>query len=332
MWTLGLLRKRLFSISPDEATFARRGFRPTSPPVQRRLERVGETFLGGYSAALEAQDAAALEQVLNQVDHDFRGFAFEGAAMALGLFDFITPWRRDRLDVFLQGPGDAHAYMVHVGLGWAAARVPWVRRSVERRLAGLDPLLRWLVLDGYGFHQGYFHWPLHVRRQRMVPWLSPYGQRAFDQGLGRSLWFVEGADVPRIVATIASFDDGRQADLWSGIGLACAYAGGARRQDLEALRDAARQHFPPLAQGAAFAAKARQRAGNEADHAELACRVLCGSSASAAAAVTDQCLEDLRDEQDRPAYESWRRRVQEQLLTDASPAAPPGLRKEGAAS
>ena len=332
MTTIGWLCKRCFDISPREATTARRGFRPASPSVQHRLEKVGQTFLDGYRAALETSEPNALGQRLNRIDSEWRGFAFEGSAMALALFDFITPWRRDRLDVFLRGLGDPHAYMVHVGLGWAAARLPWVRRNVESHLQRLDPLLRWLVLDGYGFHQGYFYWPQYVRQQKIIARLSPYARRAFDQGLGRSLWFIEGADVSQILATISAFDNERHADLWSGVGLACTYAGGAERADIEAVRQAANHYLPQLAQGAAFAAKARQRAGNAADHTETACQVLCGMSAAAAAEVTDRCLGDLPAGSELPAYELWRQRVQEQVVADGEFAAAPGLRTESAAS
>ena len=329
MSTLGWLRKRLFGISPKEATSARRGFRPASPAVQLRFDKVGQTFLDGYGFALETSVPDELALQLNRIEPQWRGFAFEGSAMALGLFDFMTPWRRDRFSDFLREVGDPHTYMLHVGLGWAAARVPWVRANVETYLQGLDPLLRWLVLDGYGFHQGYFHWPEYVRQQRTVPQLSLYARRAFDQGLGRSLWFVESANVSQVKATIADFEDTRQPDLWSGIGLACTYAGGAASEDVETLRDAAPRCLPQIAQGAAFAAKVRQRAGNPAEHTELACRILCGLPAEEAAAVTDRCLQGLADgagdsagivtdgtDNDVPAYEQWRRRVQEQLVAN----------------
>src|ERR1039457_1019400 len=80
-------------------------------------------------------------------------------------------------------------------------------------------------------------------------------RRAFDQGLGRSLWFVEGADASRIAAAISSFPKARQPDLWSGVGLACAYAGGRDQAHLELLRETAGPYVAQVAQGAAFAAK-----------------------------------------------------------------------------
>src|SRR5262249_36094553 len=161
----------------------------------------------------------------------------------------------NRVQLFLRGPGAAHAYMVHVGVGWALARL---HRSVAATLERFDPLLRWLIVDGYGFHEGYFHWRRAVVMQAIPRQLTGYAQRAFDQGLGRSLWFVTGAEVDRLCAAIQAFPARRHADLWSGVGLASAYAGGVGLGDLCALRVAAGAYVPFLAQGAAFAAKARQ--------------------------------------------------------------------------
>jgi len=82
-----------------------------------------------------------------------------------------------------------------------------------------------------------------------------------------------------------------------------------------ALRAAAGDWAPQLAQGAAFAAKARQRAGALTPATELACAVLCGCSAAAAAAATDEAQRELAPESTPaavsavPAYEVWRQRI-----------------------
>ena len=149
--TWGSFRRRLFGIAPEETTFARRGFPPGTERARRRLEAIGRTFVDGYHAALLDDAPERLARRLAAVDPERRGFAFEGAAMGLSLRDYLTPWRRDRWRRFLAGPGSAHAYMVHVGVGWTLARL---RRSVLPALRRYDPLLRWLVVDGYGFHEG----------------------------------------------------------------------------------------------------------------------------------------------------------------------------------
>ncbi len=313
------LRRLLLGISAAETSFARRRFRGDSAAVRERLEEVGRCFVHGYNAALEEDRPLPLAARLeSEVAHEYRGFAYEGAGMAFALLDTLIPGRRDRLARFLAGPGDAHAYIVHVGAGWILARLPL---SPERLLARLqDPLLRWLALDGYGFHEGFFRWPRAVERRRVPRKVRGYARRGFDHGLGRSLWFVDGADVGLIPRTIAAFPEGRRPDLWSGVGLACGYAGGRGREDLETLRRAAGAHAPLLAQGVAFAAKARERAGNPAEHTELATRVICGASAAAAAAVTDEAGRGLpADASGEPAFEVWRRRIQDRFRERSLP-------------
>jgi hypothetical protein len=79
---------------------------------------------------------------------------------------------------------------------------------------------------------------------------------------------------------------------------------------LGTLRESAGPHWPHLAQGAAFAAKARQRAGNLTGYTDRATKVLCGLSAVDAARLSDATLENLPTDASQPAYEIWRQRLQ----------------------
>jgi hypothetical protein len=295
----------------EEATFARRGFHATDSNVRDRLEKAGQTFLTGYHAALGSCELSALADQLSSLPSALRGFAFEGAGMSLALQDCLSISRGyPRFNAFLAGPGSPHAYMLHVGAGWAFARIPWLRRRILSAISRLDPLLTWLAVDGFGFHEGYFH-PQHSVEIRRVPaGLNGYAGRAFDQGLGRSLWFVKGADPDRIRAAIARFEERRRADLWSGVGLACAYAGGASEEAVRRLIDLSGSGLPHFAQGVAFAAKARQRAGNPDSNTELTCQLVWGLSCIAAAGLTDEALVDLPTDGAEPAYEHWRQRIQ----------------------
>lgn len=314
---MGLLLKWLFDISPRETSFERRGFRGGNAVARSRLEQVGVAFIAGYRAALEGASHGALIPRLEATAPDFRGFAYEGAAMALALLDRITPWNRSRVAKFLAGPGDPHAYMVHVGAGWVLARMPG---SVDKFIARFDPLLRWLIVDGYGFHEAFFHWPRYLGADAIPGRVQGYAQRAFDQGFGRCLWFLEGTEVGRIAKTIGGFSPERRGDLWSGVGLASVYAGEVAETELQALRDAARPFVPQLAQGAAFAAKARQRAGNLSPYHDLACGVLCGLDATEAAQVSDEALENLPADGVQPAYEIWRQRIQQRFFQSSEVA------------
>jgi hypothetical protein len=307
------LRKRIFEIPFEEVTCDRRGFNDSGHAARERLEHIGRSFLQGYHAALNDEGLESLVFKLEAVDHDFSGFAYEGAAMGLTLLDQLSFRKRERLLTFLNGAGSRHTYMVHVGVGWAIARVPWLRRNFEKAAQHLDPLLRWLAADGNGFSDFYFNFPAVMRKPERLERLQGYTRHAYAQGVGRGLWFVAGASADQVSRWISLLPRSLHGDLWSGIGLACAMAGGADRAAIEQLKLLSGDHQAAMAQGAAFAAKTRQQADNPTQHTEMACQILCGLDANAAAQLTDATRRCLPVDAIGPAYEIWRRRIQSQF-------------------
>jgi hypothetical protein len=298
-------------MSSGETNYERRGFRGATPEMRQRLETIGATFLEGYNVAItHGTPNEPLLAELEKVDLELRGFAYEGAAMGFALLDRLTPWRPNRFGQFLRIKGDVHPYMLHVGVGWVWARIPLGTRRARARL---DPVLAWLAYDGWGFHEGFFRWPKYVDGNRWPMQLTGYEKRSFDQGLGRSLWFVNGGNPDLILEMTKKFPADRRGDLWSGIGLAATYAGIVTQETLSTLRNCAGEKWSCLAQGAAFAAEARQRAGNSAEYTEMATRILCGLSTTEAARLCDTTLENLPENGSEPAFEIWRTRIQNQL-------------------
>jgi enediyne biosynthesis protein E3 len=299
------MRRTLFGISRREAEFARRGFEATRPDAQAHLESIGQTFIDGYNAWLSRE----LDATLPQISTELVGFAVEGAAMASALLDHLTPWGGGRWQALLQDRSQ-HLYMIHVGAGWATARL---RRSLRSAVARRDPLLGWLVADGWGFHQTYFHPAQWATGRKRFPARGGYLANAVDQGVGRALWFVAGADPARVARALERFASDRQADLWSGVGLAATYAGGCTSEDLRSLVTLAGGFRAHLAQGAAFAATARSVAGNVTPHTELAARTIWERSAGELA----QLAKVLEPPNPRAVlghdYETWRSRLREAL-------------------
>lgn len=299
----------LLAIPPEATRFSTHGFHVGTSDTREQLERSAATFVLGYHTALASSTNGELAQQLEQVEPNFKGFAYEGAAMALGLLDFFFP-RNRRFLPFTQEEGNDHIYMLYVGWGWTMGRLP--RKQIKATAhSPYDPLLRWLAYDGYGFHEGFFSWQRTFIQQRQPSSLpAGYACRAFDQGLGRGLWFVGCGDVSYIAECIGAFPRSRQADLWSGIGLACTYAGGVSEATIRQLYQAALPFYPQLAQGAAFAVKARQRAGNLGPYTKLACDILCQQSIDNVASIANSSLENLPPDNEEPAFEIWRRRIQ----------------------
>ena len=319
------LRRRLLTPNVVETTLDKRGFHKKSAAAQVRLETVGKTFITGYASAVEARTPADAEERIEQLPDWLRGFAYEGAGMGLAILDGLPLGRSDHSRRFLATPrGTAYQHLAYVGIGWAMARLPRFRWPEP---TSLDPVLVPLVLDGYGFHQAYFHTARYVGAKYQNPDFSwpgggPHGRyanKAIDQGIGRAAWFVHGTDPVRVADMIDSFPTERRADLWSGVGLAATYAGGddpaTAEQELRLLISRAGDHRGNLAQGSAFAANARVRSGIVPAHSALATQELCGATPQEAAALADELRPGHQADGDEPAYEVWRARLADAFVS-----------------
>ncbi|MEW1585512.1 DUF1702 family protein [Micromonospora vinacea] len=315
--TLGSIRRLVLTPSLAETTFARRGFPVTPGPVTRRLEAIPQAVICGFEWGIDMRDQWELERRLELVEPEMRGFAYEGAAMALTVIDAMPGPRRHRARELLAGPGRPHTFLTYIGIGFAMARLPrplW--KGVLPDLTGTPyyPTMSWLAVDGYGFDRAYFETKRWVTRQELLPaypWQgrADYFPRAVDQGIGRALWFIHGAGAADVAAAVRRFAPARQADLWSGVGLAATFAGGADLGSLRSLVDAAGEDHAHLAQGAVFAAKARHFSGFQPAHTEVALTALAGMSIEAAAALADDVAVDSLAGDAEPDYEVWRRRI-----------------------
>jgi hypothetical protein len=324
--TLRAIRRRILTPSTSNAELSVRGFHVKSPAAKDLLETVGRTFLEGYAHAAEARTPEEPREALERIPRQFRGFAYEGAGMGFAVRDGLPFGRGGRTAAFLAGPGLVHSYMVYVGVGWAMARVPRFRWS---KLELSDPVLRWLALDGYGFHQAYFHTQKYVHGQYREPTLpfpadgaGWYVKNGIDQGIGRAMWFVGGSDPTVVADMFDSFDEDRRADLWAGAGLAATYAGGGDEHELRVFKARAGKYLPNLAQGSAFAATARVEAGLEIEHTGLATRVFCDLTPEQATRLCGETRPPSQAEVPAhpgvPAFEVWRRRIASAFPTAGS--------------
>jgi hypothetical protein len=305
----GSLSRSLFGVPYKIAT----AFRQGTSETWMQLEAAVLAALEGYHAILEGSAFQALIPRLDTVPLELRGYAYEGAAMGLTGLDLMLPWKK-RLLAYMAGPGAPHIYMVHIGAGEALARL---RRRPEPFIARLpDRVLCWLVMDGYGFHEGFFASHRTIDRQFVPKHLSNYARHIFDQGVGRSLWFTAGADIERISSSIAAFPISRQADMWAGVGVGCTYVGGIDEAGIKALRWASGPYSAELAMGSATVAKGRLRAGNPAPHSNLACKMLCEVSSEEAAQMVDKAFMNLPLDGPEPAFAILQRRIKANFVKE----------------
>lgn len=306
---IGRLFRRLLQLRTSAAGFQVRGFAISSMAQQGHLEGIGMAFIHAFNAALKEDDPKALKQRTDAVPPDHRGFAIEGATAGLAVADAVG-FRQSCLAAWLSLTESEFTYLAHVGTGWALALLPWRRAAILRML---DPVHHWLAMDGLGFRDTYFRPRLGLSGQRLVG--RGYAARAYDQGVGRALWFLAGGDAGRAVQLIGGVDETRRSDLWSGLGLAMSYAGYLRPMDLLCVESCVGEHRAALRQGAAFAAEACARAGHIPLHTIDAVRALTRRDAGDVARTVRIAREDavLVCSRQVPSYESWRQLVQQRL-------------------
>ena len=300
---------RFLKLDQREADFDTRGFSPCDPTARANLEFIGKQFIAGFNCGLRCSEVLELRVSISHQVSVYQGFFAEGTAMGVAVADAARPWR-PLLPSYLKVCESDFDYLTHVGAGWALARVPWRRRAI---LATLDIVHVWLAYDGLGFHDAYFS-PQRLlsgwKRER-----SGYETRAYDQGVGRALWFVCGANVTRISDVIAALDRERSADLWSGVGLAMTYAGSGDAAAPSLVKLKAGSCVPMLLQGAAFAAEACSRAGPVPPQVVETVRLLTGLSCDLVVDLVRDARESIESihTEEFPPYEIWRRRVQHAL-------------------
>lgn len=328
---LGVLRRMILSPSLADVSFAGRGFAVRPTPATAALEAIPQAVVCGFEWGVELTDPDDLRRRLDMLDTRLRGFGYEGATMALTVRDAMAAGRGHRTRDLLSGPGRPHTFLTYIGIGFAMARLP--RRlwgGVLPDLTGTPyyPTMSWLAVDGYGFDRAYFDTANVVDRQRRpapYPWQGHpgYFPHAVDQGIGRALWFIHGGVPDDVIAALRAFAPGRHADLWSGVGLAATFAGGCDEAGLRSLRRAAGSLWPHLAQGAVFAAKARDFSGFVPGHTGTALHALTGLTVPAATVLADDVSLNRPDAAGEPDYESWRRQIRDHLGAITRSGRPP---------
>lgn len=311
------LARRLLGLSVEEfprLAAARVGDHADMERTWQAFQPVANTLVDSFYLALDVPDQDELAACLNGLAPELRGIGYEGAGMGLQLSDALVP-TRPRLQRFVHGHGHPYRCLVYIGAGMVLARLP---HDPMRFVAKLDPLTRWFAIDGYGFYDGFFRWNNAVTEQRRPRRLSDtgYATNAYDQGVGRSLWFSSGADVDRIRKTMAEFPSWRRPDLWSGIGLACAYAAGVLdRTAIEELIDVSGTNRRDVATGVAVATIFRTQSGQPAPHTDLASTIVWGAGTDQVAALATKAAERVNPSPGVPDGDSYR--LWRELIADA---------------
>jgi len=245
--------------------------------IADRIKTIREVFLLGQKKAEACKNFSALATMLDECGLEFRSVAYEGASMALALGcidngDDLTPWYE-----FKNGIAFKHSSQVHAGLGWALAQR---RISPSEILLSVSPLMKFRILDGWGYYDGIFRQRAAILSRILPEEITGMDQYGYDQGIGRAIYYQCKGEGRKIHELISSFPEARRGDLWRGTGIACVYVGGCDEKKLQELYTLSATYSSQLAVGAALVACARSDADAMTAYVEPACNAWCNASAA----------------------------------------------------
>jgi hypothetical protein len=87
----GRLMHKLLAPPTSEVTFLQRGFHAGDPQAIDYLEQIGCWFLVGLEYGMTVPGEPEISARLDTVPWEYRGFGYEGAAMALTILDGLLP-------------------------------------------------------------------------------------------------------------------------------------------------------------------------------------------------------------------------------------------------
>lgn len=269
-------------------------------PVTLRIENIRNTFIDALELAAEQPNVPLLITELENIGAEFRSIAYEGASVAIAIKDLYEDETFSQWNAFKELTQN-HQAQVHAGLGWALSQLS---KPVFPIIDSFTPLMQGRIVDGYGYYDGYFRQRQSIKNKIVPEQFQNSFLAAYDQGIGRSLWYASKGDVTIIPAMVQEFPDLRHTGLWRGIGTACAYVGGCDELTLNLLFNLAEQYQPQLSAGAALAARARAHANSPSSGSQLACELWCKLSVKDAMILTVK-TETASNENPTDGYNNW---------------------------
>lgn len=211
-----------------------------SNDVTDRLLHARKLFVLGYQEALKASKED-LPTLFNKATGNSRGFALEGAAMAVTMIDELDKSDKGLLALLLSGKQEHERELCAIGVGWASARLRYPAQWIPSCIYELQP-----VIDGYGFYQGFFNG--YKPKESQYFKLVQQEHEAYFNGIGRSIWFTLADSLKKINTTIAKYTDEAKGALWCGVGTACIFTG--NDDHLKKLMELAGSYETAISEGA----------------------------------------------------------------------------------
>jgi hypothetical protein len=221
--------------------------------VIQQIEEVFTLFRSAHDLAASLDTTEGLLQHLDSAKGPFISVVYEGAAAGMAYRQIQAG--ASKLTV---PDWPAHGAQVHIGIGWGIAEAGARPDAYVHQFSGI---MQGRVLDGYGYYSGLFRRRRSIQAMEIPEGIPTELLTAFDQGLGRAMWYISKGETGPLMTMIEAFPEERKTGLWRGIGVASSYVGGITPNEHKSLIDHAGSMGTELAVGLLLCASGRVTAG-----------------------------------------------------------------------
>lgn len=205
----------------------------------------------------------------------FRSISYESASFELASQFLESTGELDHWEEFFDFDGQTHPFHIDIGLGWAIAKLnkfpePAWEAPMSRR--------RWMVFDGIGYYFALYRGRRTIKNRSVPLGMHEMDQRAFDQGIGRRLWYHVKGNMKDLFNLIDTFDPMRRGNLWRGVGVACGYVGGSNKKRLDQIAVFSGDFLKQFASGISLAMMSRIGSNSVNDDLIQACLQICSQT------------------------------------------------------
>lgn len=275
--------------------------------VLEKMEKIKLLFQESKELALQTDDIATFIGSLENFENEFRAVAYEGAAMAFAEQDLLSANSLTKWNLFYKQSATMYAVQLHVGLGWALAKE---NKETIPLFNTLNAFMVPRVLDGMGYYDGIFKQRATIKSLKISDRFDISDLKHYDQGVGRSIWYIAAGNPTKCNEIINTFPSERQGDLWRGIGIASVYVGGCDEDTYLELKKTAKDYFSSLAAGAALSVKSRVESNSVTNDTELVCKLLLDTTPNKMVETLHTFLKDVSATE----YNKWLTAIEQHFI------------------
>ncbi|TNE76336.1 MAG: DUF1702 family protein [Bacteroidetes bacterium] len=225
--------------------------------VGQNINEIERLFMEISHSFKKDLSIAELIEKLDAVEPKFRSIGYESASYVLGDLDLQDKNDLKNWSKLYASADENHRFHMIIGLGWSIAKSG--NSTLPITDWEDDRVFRSMVLDGMGYYYALYR-PRRTLTKKIYPdWLMGDDLKAFDQGIGRRLWYLYHDNQTKLIEILSTLSEDRIPSLYTGLGIAFTYVSGFDEREVVSLKKMAGPNWKEMRKGFLIGSSSRAK-------------------------------------------------------------------------